>query len=37
MIPAMPEPRPVASDEHETLGIATVIFGLKLVQPVNCR
>src|SRR4051812_47838519 len=37
MIPAMPEPRPVASDEQLTDGIATVTFDEKFVQPLNCR
>src|SRR3954454_23218164 len=33
----MPEPRPVASDEQLRLGIATVIFDEKFVQPLNWR
>src|SRR4051812_34913661 len=37
MIPAMPEPRPVASDEQLTDGIATVTLDEKFVQPLNCR
>jgi hypothetical protein len=31
----MPAPRPVASDEQLTLGMATVIFELKFVQPLK--
>ena len=37
MIPAIPAARPTASDEQLTLGMATVIFALKFVQPLNCR
>src|ERR687893_915041 len=37
MSPAMPAARPVASDEHDTLGIATAIFDEKFVQPLNWR
>src|ERR687895_1621223 len=33
----MPAARPVASEEHETLGIATAIFDEKFVQPLNWR
>ena len=33
----MPELRPVASDEHDELGTATVILLMKFVQPLNCR
>src|SRR4051812_25813533 len=33
----MPDARPVASDEHDTLGIATEIFDEKFVQPLNWR
>ena len=33
----MPEPRPVASDEQDTHGIASVICDEKFVQPLNCR
>jgi hypothetical protein len=33
----MPAPRPVASEEHETLGIATVILDEKFVHPLNWR
>src|SRR3954453_6397584 len=33
----MPEPRPVASDEQLTDGIASVIRDEKLVQPLNSR
>src|SRR3954454_15458461 len=33
----MPEPRTVASDEQLRLGIATVIFDEKFVQPLNWR
>src|SRR3954453_3485447 len=33
----MPAPRPVASDEQLTLGIARSILALKFVQPLNCR
>ena len=35
--PAIPAPRPVASDEQLTDGIATVTLALKLVQPLNLR
>src|SRR5215213_6130325 len=37
MSPAIPAARPVASDEQLTLGIASVIFELKFVQPLNSR
>ena len=33
----MPDPRPVASEEQLTLGIATVTFDEKFVHPLNCR
>ena len=33
----MPEARPTASEEQLTLGIAIVIFEVKLVQPLNWR
>src|SRR5918996_3068422 len=33
----MPAARPVASEEHDTLGIATAIFDEKFVQPLNWR
>ena len=33
----MPELRPVASDEQLVLGIETVIFDEKFVQPSNWR
>src|SRR3954453_21139172 len=33
----MPAPRPVASDEQLVLGIDTVIFDEKFVQPLNWR
>src|SRR5918998_2042952 len=33
----MPAARPVASEEQDTLGIATAIFDEKFVQPVNWR
>src|SRR3954452_15355685 len=33
----MPAPRPVASEEHDTLGIATSTLDMKFVQPLNWR
>ena len=33
----MPAARPVASDEQDTVGIASVMLRVKFVQPLNCR